>query len=64
MLVCGSLVAVDGDALIHLVAVTVESLAQGLHHQLLEVAAEHLEAIAIGKHHHVATSFAVPGNEP
>ena len=64
MLVCGSFVAVDGDPLIDLVAVTIESLAQGLHHQLLEVTAEHLEAIAIGKHHHVATSFAVPGNEP
>ena len=48
----------------HHVAVAVETLAEGLHHQLLQIAAEHLETIAVGKHHHVALALAVAGNEP
>ena len=64
MLVGGSLVAVDSQALVHGLPLAVAILAEGLHHQLLEVAAEHLQTIAVGEHHQVAAALAFAGGIP
>ena len=46
------------------ITIAIEALAQGLHHQLLQVSTEHLQAIAIGEHHHVALALASPRAVP
>ena len=64
VLVGGSLVAVDSQALVHGLPLAVAVLAEGLHHELLQVAAEHLQTIAIGQHHQVAAALAFAGGIP
>ena len=64
VLVGGALVAVHGDALVGGFTIAVEPFPQRLHHQLLQVAAEHLQAVAVGQHHHVPVAFAVAGHVP
>ena len=64
VLVGGALVAVDGQTLVHHLAIAVELLAEALHHQLLQVAAEHLQAVAVGQHHHVPLATPIPGPVP
>ena len=64
MLVGGALVAVDGDALVDDVALEVVLLAEGLHHELLEVAGEEEEAVLVGEDDHVLGAAAVGGEVP
>ena len=64
MLVGRALVAVNGNALVHHLAAAVVLLAEALHHQLLEITAEHLQPIAIGEHNHVALALAMAGHKP
>lgn len=64
MLVGGTLVAVDGDALVDDVAVEVVLLADGFHDELLEVFAEQHEAVLVGEDDHVLGTFAVAGLIP
>ena len=64
MLVGGAFVAVDGNALVHHFTVAIEALAQRFHHQLLEITAEHLEAIAVRQNNHVALTLAATGHVP
>ena len=64
MLIGGTLVAVHGNALVDHAALAIQPLAQRLHHQLLQIAAEHLQAIAIGEHHHVALALAFTSHVP
>ena len=64
MLVGGAFVAVNSDALMHHVTVAIQALAQGFHHQLLEVTAEHLQTIAVGQNNHVALTATTTGHEP
>jgi len=64
VLVGGTLVAVDGDALVDNVATAVEFLAQALHHQLLEVATEHFEPVPVGQDHHVPFALAMACHIP
>jgi len=65
VLVGGALVAVDRDALVYGAAVEVFLLAERLHDQLLQVAAEEREPVLVGQDHHVlrapATARVVPG---
>ena len=53
VLVGRALVAVDREALVHALPVQVEPLAERLHHQLLEVAAEEQQTVLVGQHHQV-----------
>src|SRR5690606_10672813 len=53
VLVGRTLVAVDGEALPHLVALTIEALADRLDDELLKVAREQGEAIFVGEDDHV-----------
>ena len=64
VLIGGALVAINGKTLVHHLAGTIELLAEALHHQLLQVAAEHLQAIPVGEHHHVAPPLAATGHVP
>jgi len=56
--------ALTGADLRGFLAGAVEPLAQRLHHQLLQVAAEHLQPVAVGQQHHVPLPFAVACHVP
>jgi len=45
-------------------AIAVELLAEALHDQLLEIAAEHLQPVAVGQNHHVALALSATGGVP
>ena len=64
VLVGGALVAVDGDALVDLVAVEVEFLAEGFHDELLEVFGEQEQAVLVGQDDHVLERRAAAGVVP
>ncbi len=64
VLVGGTLVAVDRDALVHHLAVEVTFLAERLHDQLLEVAREEEQAVLVREHHHVLGALAAAGVVP
>ena len=64
MLVGRALVAVYGYSLVHHLAVAVVLLTKALHHQLLEIATEDLQPIAIWEHNHVAFALAMAGDKP
>ena len=59
VLVGRALVAVDGDALVDDAPLQVELLAEGLHHELLEVAREEQQAVLVGQDDHVLRAAAV-----
>ncbi len=58
VLIGGAFVAVDGDALSDVVAVEIAALAQRLHDELLQVAAEEQEAVFVGENDHVFLTLA------
>ena len=64
MLVGGAFVAINSNALVNHVTVAIQALAQGFHHQLLEVTAEHLQTIAVGQNNHVALTATTTGHVP
>ena len=64
VLVGGTLVAIHRQALVHHLAAPIKLLAEGLHHQLLQVAAEHLQPIPVGQHHHVSLALAAARHPP
>ncbi len=64
VLVRGPLVAVHGDALIYRFSRQIEFLAEGFHHQLLEISTEEEEAVLVGQDDHVLGSLAAGGVVP
>ena len=59
VLVGGTFVAIDGDALVDFVAVEVEFLAERLHDELLEIFGEEDEGVLVWEDDHVLLAFAV-----
>ena len=45
-------------------SIAVLPFTQGFHHQLLQVTAEHLQPVPVGKDNHVALPPAIPCHEP
>ncbi len=64
VLVGRALVAVNGDALMHDVAIEILFLAERLHDELLQVFGEQHETVLIRQHDHVFGSLAVSGEIP
>ncbi len=59
VLISGALVSVDRNSLVDDFPKQVLLLAEGLHHELLEVFGEKLEAVLVGKDDHVPASLPV-----
>ena len=64
VLVGGALVPVNGDALVHDLAVHVLFLAQGFHDELLQIFREQHQPVAVRQDHHVPLSPAPGRMEP
>ncbi len=64
VLVGRALVAVDRDPLVHRAALAVEFLAEGLHHELLEVAGEEEQPVLVRKDDHVLGAASVRREMP
>ena len=64
VLVGGAFVAVNGDTLMHLIAIEIELLAERFHDQLLQVFRHQAQRIFVRQDDHVLFAFAIAAVEP